>query len=87
MDQYDKVYNSVKRDIENNQELFNQYTLLEMIYEKMHSELTSEKLFPSSWYTEYSYVEKIDILKRAINEKITVYDVLHNRKIYNKSIK
>ncbi len=81
MNKYDNVYNSVKQDIENNQELFNQYTLLEMIYKKLHSDLSNGKLFPTSWYTEYSYVEKIDILKSAINEKKTIYDILDNRKL------
>lgn len=68
--------------VNDNNSLFDIYTRLEIIYDSMFSNDNNQKnrLYPSDWYRNIDYNQKIRILGEAIKEKIKI----ENTKEYNK---
>ena len=49
-----------------NDKLFELYTLAELKYKKLFSNVNDNELFPSNWYANKNYQKKIEIICEAI---------------------
>jgi len=71
MNDYNEIFNTIKEDIKNNQDDFNKYAMLEMIYKMQHQD-KNINLFPNNWYSGYSYDDRTKILTEAINKGLVI---------------